>query len=144
VNYVLLIVATILWGVWGFANKIAVDRAHPFTVQWMYALPLVILIPIWFYLGRSQQPATNLDGSALLWSVVSGIAAALALTAMLFALRSSSPTAALALTSAYPIVTATIAYFAGIEKLTPGQLLAIGVIIAGVILFEMSGSKENA
>ncbi|MBL8133312.1 MAG: DMT family transporter [Anaerolineae bacterium] len=142
-TYLLLFGATVLWGIWGYANKLAVNQAHPLHVQWMYSLPLILLIPLWYLLGRSQQPDVPLTGTALVWALVSGLAAALAFSLMLFALRSASATAAVALTSAYPIVTALIAYFTGTEKLSTGQIVAIGVIISGVVLFEVTGSKSG-
>lgn len=137
-TYLLLILATILWGVWGYANKIAVTQAHPFSVQWMYSIPMILLVPLWFLLGRSQRPETNLNSSAFLWAAAAGIAATLAFLAMLFAMRSASATMAVALTAAYPVVSAVIAYFAGTEKINLGQIAAIGLIVIGTILFQAS------
>ncbi|MBK8020196.1 MAG: EamA family transporter [Chloroflexi bacterium] len=143
-TYVLLAVTTILWGVWGFANKVAVTQAHPFHVQWIYSLPLALLIPLWYFLGRSQQPDVVLTPSVVLWAAGSGLAAAAAFALMLFAMQEASATSVVAMTAAYPVVTALIAYFTGMEKLTLGQVVAVLIIIAGVILFELTGSKTSS
>ncbi|MCZ7673269.1 MAG: EamA family transporter [Chloroflexi bacterium] len=52
----LLILATILWGFWGIADKLALEQAHPYTIQWMYAVPYVILLPVFYGLAVRAQP----------------------------------------------------------------------------------------
>jgi hypothetical protein len=43
---ILLIGATILWGIWGIAIKFAVSRSSPFTAQWMFSILYILFIPI--------------------------------------------------------------------------------------------------
>lgn len=38
----LLILATILWGIWGIADKLALEQAHPFSVQKLMGVVLII------------------------------------------------------------------------------------------------------
>jgi drug/metabolite transporter (DMT)-like permease len=131
---VTLIIATVLWGVWGFADKNAVMRAHPFTVQWMYSLPYMLLIPFWFWLGHRAAPATNLDPSALRWATVASVAGMLALLAFLFAMEMKPASVAVAATAAYPLVTLLLSVLSGAETFSLPKLAGMVLIILGVVL----------
>ena len=102
---ILLLLATVLWGIWGFAIKLAVDRAHPFAVQWMYALPNIVFIPIWYFLARNAVPSAasgasaGVDLPALGWASLAAICAIGAMLLMFFALQSKPATLAVAMTS---------------------------------------------
>lgn len=82
----ILIAATALWGFWGIADKKAVDHSHPYTVQWMYSIVYIALIPVWYFLGAKAQPETNHNPSAFWWAVGASVASAVAHILMLFAM----------------------------------------------------------
>lgn len=132
----LLILATILWGIWGIADKYAVGNAHPFTVQWMYALPYILAMPVWYWLGRNTRPETNHNQTAFAWAVVASLASMLALLLLLFALQRKPASLAVAFTSAYPLVTLVIAVMMGTEKFSLPKVAGILLIIAGLIVLQ--------
>lgn len=136
----LLILSTILWGVWGYVNKRAVDHAHPLTVQWMYYLPTLLFIPILYVLGSRIAPQTNLDGSALRFALISGVAAAIAALLFFFALQTTSASVAVAITASYPVVTLLIGAVMREETITPQKLIGIGIIILGVVVLQWDAS----
>lgn len=131
-----LILATILWGIWGIADKYAVTHAHPFTVQWMYTVPFILTLPLWYWLGRNTQPETNHSVTALAWAGLAGVASLLALLLLLFALQRKPASLAVAFTSAYPLVTLALAVILGAEKVSLYKVGGIGLIVAGLLLLQ--------
>ncbi len=136
--FTLLLISTVLWGVWGVANKLAVDRAHPFTVQWMYAIPYLLFIPVWFLLSRQAAPQESFDWRAFLWAGVASLASLGAVLLFFFALQRVPAANAAAVTSAYPLVTLAIGLITRQESLTPVKVVGILLIIAGVIALQWS------
>lgn len=128
----LLIIATILWGIWGIADKLALAHAHPFTVQWMYAIPFAVVIPLFFWLGARVQPENNTNASAFLWAIVASLASISALLLMLFAMRSQPASLTVAVTSAYPLVTLFIAVLLRMESFSPQKFLGVLLIMGGL------------
>jgi transporter family protein len=136
---ILLLASTVLWGVWGYVNKLAVTNAHPLTVQWMYYLPSLLFIPLLFVLGNRAAPENNLNGEALKWAVISGVAAAGAALLYFFALRETSASLAVAVTAAYPVITLAMGALLGSETIDARKLIGIGIIIVGVIVLNWEG-----
>lgn len=130
----LLILATILWGIWGIADKLALEQAHPFTVQWMYAVPYLVTIPLFFLLGFRTQPETNFNTTAFFWTIVASVSAILALLLMLFAMRSQPASLAVAITAAYPLVTMFIAVLLKMETFSVQKLFGVVLIIGGLVV----------
>ncbi len=134
----ILILAVILYGIWGIANKFAVGRAHPFTVQWMFAVPLIVSLPIFYWLGARAAPETNHDTTALLWAVVASAASILATLLLYFALRERPASIAVAITSGYPLVTLALAVLAGTETFTLPKVVGVLLMFGGVVLLQLS------
>jgi drug/metabolite transporter (DMT)-like permease len=135
-----LLAATLLWGLWGLADKKAVELAHPYTVQWMYALPYILALPLWYWLGARAGATTNHDTSALMWAVVASSASILATVLLFFALQSRPASFVGAATSAYPVVTMVLAVMSGSEDFNVGRLVGILFIMVGVVLVQVTGS----
>jgi bacterial/archaeal transporter family protein len=130
----MLLIATVLWGFWGFSEKSAVLRAHPYTVQWMYSLPYLLAIPIWYWLGSRAAPDTNHSLPALVWALAAGLASIGALILLLFAMQTKPASVAVAITAAYPMITMLLAVLSGAESFSLPRLIGILLIIAGVIV----------
>jgi drug/metabolite transporter (DMT)-like permease len=135
-SIVLLLISTMLWGFWGWADKAAVSRAHPFVISWMYAIPYALSIPIFFYLGSRADPQNNLNGSAIGWAVVAGLAATAASLLFFFALQDHPASVAVAITSAYPLVTLLLGLLSRTERLDAVRLAGMALILAGVYLIQ--------
>ena len=136
--FALLLISTVLWGIWGAANKLAVDRAHPFSIQWMYAIPYVLFIPVWYFMSRQAAPQEGFDPRAFLWAVVASLSSIGAVLLFFFAVQSVPASNAAAVTSAYPLVTLAIALITKQETLTPLKVIGILLIIAGVVALQWS------
>jgi transporter family protein len=129
-----LLVATILWGVWGFADKMAVARAHPFTAQFLFYLPSLFFVPLWYLMSRKVGSGAAIDLQAAGWAFLASISSMLAMYLLFLALQSKPASIAMAMTSAYPLVTLTLAMVMRMEHLTLEKIAGMGLIIAGVIL----------
>jgi drug/metabolite transporter (DMT)-like permease len=134
-DIILLIIATILWGIWGITNKYAIDRAHPFVVQWMYSIPIVLSIPLFYWLGTRTAPIVNQDHTtAIWWAFGSSVAATLAFVLMLFALQNTAPSIATAITAAYPAITFILGVVLRIEEFSLQKVIGLGLIFIGLIV----------
>jgi drug/metabolite transporter (DMT)-like permease len=133
---ILLFLSTLLWGVWGLANKMAVAKAHPFNVQWMYSIPLVLFLPVWFWLANRSEMGIVFDRKAIIWSILAAVSMLGATLFLLFGMQKVSASTAVAFTAAYPVFTLLLAVLLGLETFSLKQLAGIGLIIAGVILIQ--------
>jgi drug/metabolite transporter (DMT)-like permease len=134
--YVHLSLATVLWGVWGFAEKEASLRASPWSVLWLYSLPYVVFAGVGLAVRRLWR-AGSVDSGAVAWSVVAGGAAIAASLFLLFAMRSRSASTAVALTSAYPIVTLVLGVLNRSETFRPLHFLGLCLVAGGAFLLNL-------
>ena len=138
---ILLLLATVLWGIWGVAHKRAVGLAHPYTVQWLYALPSIALLPVWYWLGRTADSTPTLRSGVVFWALLAGVASVAATLLFTFALRHKPASIAVAATSAYPVVTLLIGVLTKSEKLTWQLAGGILLIVAGITLTQLTSSS---
>ncbi len=133
---IILLLATVLWGFWGWADKNALMRAHPFTVQWMYSVPYILFIPLWYWLGAKIAPNTNSDTSAFIWAVSASIASMIAAVLLLFALQLKPASIAVAITSGYPIITLIFSILSGMESFSWQKLIGVLFVCLGLIILQ--------
>ncbi len=129
-----LLLATILWGIWGFADKMAVTRTHPYTVQWVYSIPYILFIPVWYVMSRKAAPGAGIDPQAAAWTILASISSMAAMLFLFFALRSKPASIAMAMTAAYPLVTLGLAVVMKMEQLSAVKVGGMLLIILGVVL----------
>jgi drug/metabolite transporter (DMT)-like permease len=136
---ILLLVATFCWGLWGFANKQALQSLHPLDVQWIYYLPYVAAGPICYVIARRSGTPLNLTFGGVSWSLTAGICAATAFFCFLFALRGMPASSASAVSSAYPLVTMTMAIAMGQESFDLQRFAACCLVIVGLLWLTLRG-----
>ena len=137
---ILLVAITVFWGIWGFANKNAVMRIGPFTAQWMYCVPYLIFLPIWYWLSRGKENSgPGIDGIAMFWVGTACVAAMLATLLMYITMETKAASTTMALTSAYPIIVLLFGVITKTEDFTFPKLICIFLIILGVIVLQVSG-----
>jgi bacterial/archaeal transporter family protein len=131
---ILLLISTLLWGFWGIADKFAVARAHPFSVQFFYSIPYLVFIPLWYFLSRRSEIQGTVDPQAIGWAMAASTSSILAVLLFVFALREKPASTAVAITSIYPIVTLALAIISKSETLNPVKVFGILLIVAGVFI----------
>jgi drug/metabolite transporter (DMT)-like permease len=132
-----LVLAALLWGLWGIGEKLAVARVHPYAVQWMYSVPYVLLLPVWFMLARRAAPQGVMDWTAFAWASGACIASLVAMLLMVFAMRTEPASVSVAITSAYPVVTLLLGVLMGEETINAKRLIGLGLTISGVIVLQL-------
>jgi bacterial/archaeal transporter family protein len=132
-----LILAVLLWGLWGISEKFAVARVHPYAVQWMYSVPYVLLLPVWYVLAWKATPAQGMDWTAFAWATGACLSSVFAMLLMIFAMRTEPASVVVAITSAYPLVTLLLGALAGEDTITVKRLIGIGFTIGGVTLLQL-------
>lgn len=132
-----LVLAALLWGLWAVGEKFAVARVHPYAVQWMYSVPYILLLPVWFILARRVAPHETMDWTAFAWAAGACVASLLAMLLMVFAMRTEPASVVVAITSAYPAVALLIGALMGEETITAKRLIGLGLTISGVIVLQL-------
>jgi drug/metabolite transporter (DMT)-like permease len=131
---VYLVLATLLWGVWGFAYKSAVARTSPWVVQWIYSSAHFLIFLLGWGYSRNTWPFRSVSPAVIGWSVAASASAIAASTLLLFSLKMRPTSLAVAATSAYPLVTMAIAVISGTESIRAPQLLGALLVAGGVLL----------
>ena len=129
--------ALLAWGGWGFASRLAVANAHPFTVQWLTAIPQIVMLPLWLFLAREHVPDMKPTTSTMVWTLVTCLLTVLATLLYNTAMKSENPSAVIAVTSAYPMVTLLLLVLLGMETFSWTQGAGCLLIIIGVALVQV-------
>ncbi len=135
----LIISVVILWGLWGFAEKKALQHGTPWqtlfiSLFWktVFSFPVIALI---LYLDKGV-PGFSISKLVWLWMLVAVFVNGVAIILIRFALKKGGAGIVIALTSVYPIVTAILAFVFLKEYLTLTQYLGIGITTLGVIFLD--------
>lgn len=130
--------AVLCWGLWGYASREAVQNAHPMTVQWLMAIPQVLMLPLWYFADRSNVPLTAISMAAIFWSGLSCVMTSVASLLFSYALKTEKASVVISVTSAYPLVVLALLAVAGKESMGWTHILGCLLITAGVILVQVS------
>ncbi len=129
--------ALICWGFWGFASYQAVQRTHPLNVQWVIAIPYVILAPLWYTLARRVESAQMPDRLAVFWGVMACLGSVLGSYFYNQALKSGKAALVVSISSAYPLITVFLLVAIGAEKFQWQQGIGMLCIIVGVVILQL-------
>jgi drug/metabolite transporter (DMT)-like permease len=129
-----LLLASALWGLWGFAEKKAVGLAHPLTVQWMYASLYVGLLPLLLMMGQRAEPLVSVRWGAFGWAALAALLGLSAILAFRTGLQNVDASIAVAITAGYPAFTLLLSAVSGEEVITPQKVAGILVVGVGVYL----------
>jgi transporter family protein len=123
----------VITGALGVASKLALDDLEwQQVVVWTAVAYAVVSAPV-LALGMVRAwPASGLG-----WGLASGALAAAALVMLFLALEPGEVSRVVPITSSYPIVTVALAAAFLSERVTGRDLVATGLVIAGVILLSV-------
>jgi drug/metabolite transporter (DMT)-like permease len=126
----LIIISIIGWALWSVANKFAVQKLSPFSMQIVGTITATLFLPFWFKLNQGH--AQNITPPHILWSVASCVCATVAGTAYLFAIKDSDLGSTAALAATYPVLTFVMSIFLFNEAFTFAKVIGILFVIVGV------------
>lgn len=132
----LIFIIIICWGVWGFAEKMALKQGTPWqtlfvslVIKTFFSLPIIALI--FYFISGSKGFVIN--NFVWLWMFGAVLTNGVAIILIRFALQRGGAGIIIALTSIYPVVTALLAFVFLGEYLSLFQIAGIAVATLGVI-----------
>lgn len=136
-----ILITLVCWGLWGIADKKALQGAKQFDVILCLYLCTVVLVP---FVGAAQiisTPGWRPAPQTLFWT---GCAASTYLGAMfayIEAMKRTEASYVLGITASYPLILQFLATLFLNEPLVPERLLGSAIIASGLIL--IGGSTEK-
>lgn len=132
----LMLVIIICWGIWGFAEKKALEHGTPWQTLFaslvfktVFSLPLITLI--FYFIAGSQ--GFFIKQQVWLWMLIAVFTNGVAIIVIRFVLQKWGAGIVIALTAVYPIVTTILAFVFLKEHLAPTQIFGIGITTLGMI-----------
>jgi transporter family protein len=125
----------LLWGVWGFCGKVALDRNVPAPYLFLIEVVVSLFLVLGFlaYLGmRSQLPVWPRPLSP--FAIFSGLGLALGLLSYYFALNTGKAAVVVPLTALYPAVAVVLSFFYLHERLSAFQWAGVVFAVLGAVL----------
>ena len=132
--------AMFFWGIWGYSSHFAVARAHPFTVQMIFSLPQVILLPFWFMMSHKYDVSGRPGVYTIVWTLISCLASLTAVFMYNTAMKIERASLVVGVTSAYPLVTIALLILTGVEAFRWTHVLGAVLIVSGVICLQLHPS----
>jgi transporter family protein len=135
--------AIIMWGLWGFFGKLALEREMTPTTLFLAEvfMSAVFSIPILVMILRKQD-AYLPHVSWNIFGLVSGAGLALGLLFYYMALEKGQVAIVVPLTAIYPIVSVILGYVILKEKPSTLQWIGVFLVVAGAVLL-LSGPLDK-
>ena len=95
------------------------------------------MLPLWLFLAREHVPDMKPTTSTMVWTLVTCLLTVLATLLYNTAMKSENPSAVIAVTSAYPMVTLLLLVLLGMETFSWTQGAGCLLIIIGVALVQV-------
>ncbi len=132
-----LLLATVLWGLWGVASKQATSRMSFYTVQLCIAISWALSVPLWFYLrSRTGEADPCFDGRGIAWALLTGGSTIGAMLCFVYAMHKNAGMFGIMAVSVYPLVSLLLLLLAGQERFNIHQLLGALLVVGGLFVFQ--------
>ncbi|MGE5473659.1 MAG: EamA family transporter [Ignavibacteriales bacterium] len=131
---VIAIIIIIVWGAWAAVDKNLVMNIHPIYAEMYLAIAGLLLIPLYFFLGRYFGIELEFNKAAAFWTIISAALAATGGLLFLFLLMSKTSSWTVAVTAAYPIVTLIIGSIFLKERVSLAGCIGILLVVSGLIV----------
>jgi len=126
--------ALVLWGLWGFFPKIAVNHIDPKSVLVFEVVGTAIVgFIVLFMMGFTPQ--FNVNGFT--FALLTGLAGALGALFFLFAVSKGKLSVVAATTAMYPLVTIMLASLFLGETLTLKQGIGVILALSAIVMFSL-------
>jgi len=131
----LLLASISLFGVSSFFRKLAVDRIHPYQLQVVAGVVYALGIPVWLYI-ISKAGIAGWDTRGIIWGSLCVSLGTVSVALLGVLLKTSDDPGVIAiLFSMNPVITMVLTVLFLGEELTLNKLLASGLVLAGLLLF---------
>ncbi len=130
----LILFATVCWGIWGAALKKAVIHIPPLAAYIAYASANIAMVPLYAGVAYGQGWPLRFTTGGVGWAVTASACVGAGTVAMLFALQGNDASRVVALTATYPAITFLLAVAFMGESITPMKLGGIALVALGAFL----------
>lgn len=136
-----LLLATVLWGLWGVASKYATSTLSFYTVQFFMAVTWAASIPLWLFLrSRAEDAGVWFDGRGVPWALLTAVSTIGAQLCFIYAMHKNAGMFGIIAVSAYPLVSMLLLLASGQERFSVHQILGGLLVVGGLFVFQ-SGSR---
>jgi len=136
------LLAFALWGVWSLTSKIAISKIGPGNVFGFYVISSLTIPLVYAWFRRSGSRAVKNERPSWIFWVFGATGLALNVIGTLifsFALNIGQASLVVPISSAYPLVTVTMALLTLGEKLNRLQVIALVLVIIGLVSIGIVG-----
>jgi len=127
------IVSLVTWGFWGFLGKVASRSMSGEGLVLISSAGWVATFPI-FLAAFSAHLQPALGSRDLLWGLLGGVVGSLGMLFFYFALQGGETSRVVAITAAYPLITALLAYFFLGEQFTLVKGIGLLFALIGIVI----------
>ncbi len=124
----------LLWGIWGFAAKVAVNDMGLQAMFWIAVISDVFIV-LYLLLSNQFFPL-RLEEKGMIYSAIAGFSGGVAIVLFYILLKKYQASIVLPLTSLYPVIVVLLGIFILKEKITYPN--GIGVVLAVISIYLLS------
>lgn len=128
------LIVILLWGIWGFAAKVAISDIGLQAIFWISVVSDILIVL--YLLISNQFFPLRLEEKGIMYSIISGITGGIAIILFYILLKKYQASIVLPLTSLYPVVVVILGILILKEKIT--YLNGIGVVLALIAIYLLS------
>lgn len=123
----------VTWGLWGFFGKIAARSITGEGLVLVSSIGWAATYPILFTVFRSHL-RPSLGSGDLAWGILAGAVGSLGMLFFYFALERGEASRVVAITAAYPLVTALCAFFLLGEQFSIQKIIGLVFALIGIVI----------
>lgn len=128
------LIVILLWGIWGFAAKVAISDIGLQAIFWVSVISDILIVV--YLLISNQFFPLRLEEKGIMYSIISGITGGIAIILFYILLKKYQASIVLPLTSLYPVVVVILGILILKEKIT--YLNGVGVVLALISIYLLS------
>lgn len=134
-NKIILLLITILsWGIWGFLNKLVLQKMHPLQMFVVGCCMGFLLLPVYAYLIKQNSIVITTNIWTILLCMCASLASTVGTIAYIYGIRTGNLGTISVLSCSYPVLTVALAVIFLGESLTLSKIIGVLLVISGVIV----------
>lgn len=132
----LLCITIFSWGIWGFLNKLVLQRMQPLQMFIVGCCMGFILLPAYAILLRNSNSgvSNSFNVGSILLCCAASLASTIGTIAYVYGIRTGELGTVAVLSCAYPVLTVALAVMFLGEVLTVPKIIGIILVMSGVVV----------
>lgn len=138
-----ILVTIVCWGLWGIADKKALQIGEQFDVILCLYTATLFILPVVLAVLLNTEPSWRPGAEVLGWTGCAAATYLLAMFAYIEAMKKTEASYVLGITASYPLILQFLATLFLGEPLIPQRILGSAVIASGLILIGGSSTEKH-